>query len=62
MARGTGNMGPVGAVAFTRIFGIFFSIKVLEVLIIVVPTKYPKKKLQLKVMNPIHIPIKNCPH
>ena len=55
-------MGPVGAVAPIGIFGIFFYIKVLEVLIIVVSTENPKKKLQLKVSNPIHILIRDCPH
>ena len=55
-------MGPMGAVAPTGIFGIFFNIKVLEVLIIVAPIENPKKKLQLKVLNPIHIPIRDCPH
>ena len=60
--RGGESMGPVGAVAPTGIFGIFFYIKVLEVLTIVAPTENPKKKLQLKVLNPIHIPIRDCPH
>ena len=56
-------MGPMGAVAPTGIFGIFFFyIKVLEVLTIVAPTENLKKKLQLKVLNPIHIPIGDCPH
>ena len=56
-------MSPVvGAVASTRNFGIFFYIKVLEVLTIVAPTENPKKKLQLKVLNPIHISIRDCPH
>ena len=60
--RGEESMGPVGAVAPIEIFGIFFYIKVLEVLNIVALTKNPKKKLQLKVLNPIHIPIRDCPH
>ena len=40
----------------------FFYIKVLEVLTIVSPIENPKKKLQLKVMNSIHIPIRYFPH
>ena len=36
-------MGPVGAVAPTEIFEIFFHIKVLEVLTIVAPTENHKK-------------------
>ena len=36
-------MGPVGAVAPTEIFEIFFYIKVLDVLTIVGPTENPKK-------------------
>ena len=63
LVRGGESMSPVvGAVAPTGIFGIFFYIKVLEVLTIVAPTENPKKKLQLKVLNPIHIPIRDCPH
>ena len=38
--------------------GIFFHIKVLEILTIVAPIKNPKKKLQPKVMNPI----RDCPY
>ena len=54
-------MGPVGAVAPIGIFGIFFYIMVLEDLTIVAPTENPKKKLQLNVLNPIHVPIRDCP-
>ena len=39
----------------------FFYVKVLEVLSIVAPTENPKKNLQLKVLNPIHIRIRDCP-
>ena len=55
-------MGPVGAVALIEIFGIFFYIKVLKFLTIVASTENPKKKLQLKDMNPIPIPIRDYPH
>ena len=55
-------MDPVGATALIGIFGIFFYIKVLEVLIIITLTENSKKRLQLKVMNPIHILIRDCPH
>ena len=55
-------MGPMGAVALIEIFGFFFYIKVLEILIIVVPIENLKKKLQQKVLNPIHISIRDYPH
>ena len=63
LVRGGESMSSVvGAIAPTEIFGVFFYIKVLEVLTIVALTKNPKKKLQLKVLNPIHIPIRDCLH
>ena len=55
-------MGLVGAIALIGIFEIFFYIKVLKFLTIIAPTENPKKKLQLKDMNPIPIPIRDYPH
>ena len=51
MCRGGENMG-LGAVASTGIFGIFFNIKVLEVLTIVAPIENPKKKITTKGFEP----------
>ena len=50
--RGGESMGPVGAVAPTRIFGIFFYIKVLEVFTIVARNENPKKKNTTKGFEP----------
>ena len=53
LVRGRESMSPVvGAVAPTGIFGIFFYIKVLEVLTIVAPTENPKKKITTKGFEP----------
>ena len=52
----------MGEIAPTRILEFFFYNKVLEILIIVGPIDNPKKKLQPKVMNPGHIPIRGYPH
>ena len=63
MVNGTpGNWGVTSGESMG--LGIVFNIKVLEVLTIVAPTENhkKKKKLQLKVLNPIHIPIRDCPH
>ena len=60
--QGRREHGSSGGSCLHWNFWNFFYIKVLEVLTIVAPTENPKKKLQLKVLNPIHIPIRDCPH